>query len=506
VKTVKSRGRARLRASSSPSGNDRQRISVAGMLPVNRDTAIFYKKVDNPPMYAGETFKALFKERGIAVKGKVRLGAVPVDAVKLYVHKSPALAEIVRELNKVSNNFVAEMLLKTVGAEVKGTPGTWPKGIAATEEYLSELGILKGSYVMKNGSGLNDTNRFSAAQITTLLQTVAQKSTFYPEYASSLGIAGRDGTIRSRMEGSVAEGRLRGKTGTLENVKSLSGYVTTPSGETLIYAVMVNGLSRRLHGAAMASIDEVGIALASGGGTETMPDSALAAIGPPDVKARVATFASLAKAPNPDNLPFLRSAWRVEQDPILRAVIAEVIYRTDPENGVASLIDSVPADGALFAKLRTIGQELQIPTPMVSSLIDVAAEGNPDALDKLIGLAHQTRDDAETNTLLADGLQEIGRTAPDELVEAIQRAPADVSVEAIALLGQGIASSDDKAGHPFLETLKSMGDAKANGPKAPLAIGLSDKLHRILTDPRPASTTSEPKLTKPDNTAVPGGG
>ena len=94
---------------------------------------------------------------------------------------------------------VAEMLLKTVGAEAKGTPGTWPKGIAATEEYLAELGIMKGSYVMKNGSGLNDTNRFSAAQITSLLQNIAQKSTFYPEYASSLGIAGRDGTIRSRM-------------------------------------------------------------------------------------------------------------------------------------------------------------------------------------------------------------------------------------------------------------------------------------------------------------------
>jgi D-alanyl-D-alanine carboxypeptidase/D-alanyl-D-alanine-endopeptidase (penicillin-binding protein 4) len=433
---------------------------------------------------------------------------VPVDAVRLYVYKSPALAEIVREMDKVSNNFVAEMLLKTVGAEVKGTPGSWAKGISAAEEYLAELGVPKGTFVMKNGSGLNDTNRFTPSQIITLLGAVANKSTFYPEYASSLGIAGRDGTIRSRMEGSVAEGRLRGKTGTLENVAALSGYVTLASGEMLAYSILVNGITKRQHHPAVASIDDLGVAIASGGGPVLASGSALAANNAADLKARVATFASLGKVPNPDNLPFLRSALRSEKDPMLHAVIADTLYRCDPETEVGDLIDSVPTDLTLFARLRAIGQELQIPTPMVSSLIDIGADGNPDALDKLITLAHQLKDDTETNALLADGFEEIGRTAPDELLEAIHRASPEVSGEAVGLLGQGIAASDEKATHPFFENLKTLAEGKSTDKLTPTALSVSDRLHKILSEPKQAATTTEPKISPASatGTALPGGG
>ena len=95
---------------------------------------------------------------------------MPPEAQLLHVAESDPLAEIVRRLNKSSNNFVAEQILKVLGAEVQGPPGTWAKGIAAGEEALAELGLARGSYVWMNGSGLNDTNRFSARQIVQILQ------------------------------------------------------------------------------------------------------------------------------------------------------------------------------------------------------------------------------------------------------------------------------------------------------------------------------------------------
>ena len=90
------------------------------------------------------------------------------------------------------------------------------------EDFLEkDVGLARGSYVMKNGSGLNDTNRFSAAQTNRLLMTMIEKFPTMPEYLSALGIAGKDGTLKYRFEGSDAVGRLRAKTGTLENVSAL---------------------------------------------------------------------------------------------------------------------------------------------------------------------------------------------------------------------------------------------------------------------------------------------
>lgn len=511
VLTVPRRSRRRVEPSSYPQG-DKQRIVVGGRLPAGRETLIFYKKIDNPPMYAGETFKTIFKERGIPVKGKVKLGTMPEDTVSLYTSYSPALAEIVRELNKVSNNFVAEQLLKATGAEMRGPPGTWAKGVSAVEEYLAEIGIPKGSFVMKNGSGLNDTNRFSPAQITRLLSAVELQSGFFPEFSSSLGIAGRDGTIRSRMEGSPAAGRLRGKTGTLENVTALSGYVRTASGHNYAYSILVNDFETR-HGPAVSGVDALATAIASGGVAE--PEEPAAAVADAfattsELRARVATFANLGKVADKRNLPFLRSALRTERDPVLRAVVADAIYRSDPEFGVPGLLENVPAAPETFAKLRALGQDLSLPTPLVSSLIDVAAEGNADALDKLLGLASQSQDDETNATVLADGLQEIGRTAPDELFAALKRATDEIAEGSLSLLERGIAGSEERVGHPFLARLKTpVGAAVAQ----PAAMAMLERITKAMVEaakpPAPALDVQpliESVSGEPGEPAQPGGG
>ncbi|HZH03984.1 MAG TPA: D-alanyl-D-alanine carboxypeptidase/D-alanyl-D-alanine-endopeptidase, partial [Myxococcaceae bacterium] len=207
----------------SDAAGDKQQIAARGVVPAGTVGQWAWKKIDNPPMYFGHTLKMLLEERGVKVRGKVKLGVAPANARLLHVARSETLDLILKRLNKNSSNFVAEQLLKTLGAEVRGAPGNFAKGIDVVEEVLEkEIGIPRGGYVMRNGSGLNDTNRFTVAQLNRLLKAMYDRFPLAPEYLSSLGIAGKDGTLRFRFEGSEAVGRLRAKTGTLQGVTALS--------------------------------------------------------------------------------------------------------------------------------------------------------------------------------------------------------------------------------------------------------------------------------------------
>lgn len=478
VVTVSSRSRGRLIPASVADG-DRQRIVVSGRWPDGRDVASFYRKIDNPPMYAGETFKALLRQRGVAVTGRVSVGVTPENAVSVYTAWSPPLMDIVRDLNKYSNNFIAEQILKSLGAEVYGVPGSWQKGVAATAEYLEEIGIPRGSYVMKNGSGLNDTNRFSPAQMTRLLSAVAVKAPFFPEFASSLGVAGRDGTIRLRFDGTPAAGRLRGKTGTLENVSALSGYVRTVAGEMLAYSVLVNDFPGR-HRPVIAAIDQIAATIAGGGWPLPQDPPAMLAGSSPvpesEVRARVATYAHLARLGDPRNLSFLRTALRTERDPVLRAVVADAIYRCEPESGLGILLENVPTDVSDLNRLQGYVRDLPDVVPLLSSLLDIAADGHAEALDKLLFIAAHAPEDETAQAMLAEGLQEVGRTAPDELLAALERAPEPLSDGAMAMLELGISRSEERADHPFMERLKETAPAEP----MPVAIRVHERIVSAL--------------------------
>src|SRR5205823_1193908 len=180
------------------------------------------------------------------IKGRVRLATVPTTAKLLHVAQSETFDVVLKKMNKHSSNFIAEQLIKTLGAEVKGAPGSTLTGIEVVEDFLEkDVGLPRGSYVMKNGSGLNDTNRFSAGQLARVLRVMYEKFPLAPEYMSSIGIAGKDGTLKYRFEGSDAVGRLRAKTGTLENVSALSGYVQAVGGERFVVSFMVNDFAGR---------------------------------------------------------------------------------------------------------------------------------------------------------------------------------------------------------------------------------------------------------------------
>jgi serine-type D-Ala-D-Ala carboxypeptidase/endopeptidase (penicillin-binding protein 4) len=457
------------------------------------------KKIDNPPMYFGQTLKSLLVQRGVKVRGKVKLGPVPAQAKLLYVAQSESLDLILKKLNKISSNFIAEQLIKALAAEIHGPPGTTAGGIEVVEEFLArEVRIPRGSYVMKNGSGLNDTNRFSAAQINRLLAFMHRQYPTAPEYLSSLGIAGMDGTLRYRFEGSDAVGRLRAKTGTLENVSALSGYVAAVGGEHFAFSMMVNDYPGRA-GPVIKSLDAIGAAVAATGSREG-PSRAVAAMFTDDsrpgsleeVRARVQTYLALARQADRRNIPFLRTVWRSEKDPAVRAVVAESLYRSDPQDdfGARTLLESFSARPEVYGRLRQVAKELGVEVPGFSSVVDLGAEGNLDALVRLVELCHAAQGDAAAESDLAEALSEVSSTASAELIAALRSAPLADLEAATALLARGLALAADP-NHAFWSGLKrSMG--AADGEFAAFARKLEAALSERMADEktRPASSRS----------------
>ncbi len=452
TRTVAPRAVRRIVPSSTPAGA-RQRIVVDGRLPLGGRPVAVWRKIDDPRAYFGQTLKRLLELRGVKV-GRIRAGVAPQDAKLVHVAESESLGEIVRRLNKTSNNFVAEQLLKTLGAELRGAPGTWASGIDAAEEFLAEAGIPRGSYVMKNGSGLNDANRFSPRQTVTLLRAMWRRFPLAPEFLASLPVAGRDGTIRWRMDGTEAAGRLRAKTGTLENVTSLSGYVETATQEKLAFAIFVNDFAGRASRAARV-VDALAAALAAQGGGAKRMGEAVALLEPApagangpslqEQRATIETWQRLAAAGDRRNVALLRTALRAERDPAIRLAIAECIYQSDPEGDSAqrALLDAVASSGAALPRLAALASDPSAPFPVLPALATLAADGEGEAMARLLELAPALSGDARLTDAIGDVLAGLAQSAPRELVDALRATHGDVTEAATTALVGGILRSDD---------------------------------------------------------------
>jgi serine-type D-Ala-D-Ala carboxypeptidase/endopeptidase (penicillin-binding protein 4) len=455
--------RARRVSVSSELDGEKQKVVVRGTVPPSGESVV-YRRIDAPPFYFGQTLKSLLEQRGVHVRGKVRLGTVPERTKLLYVAQSDTFDLVLKRMNKTSNNFTAETLMKVLGAEAKGVPGTTAKGVLATEEFLEhDVGLPRGSYVLKNGSGINDTNRFSPAQLARLLETMAERFPVAAEYLSSVPIGGKDGTLKWRFEGSDVAGRLRAKTGTLENVCALSGLVQTAGGETLAFSILVNDFSGRTA-PVVQTIDAVGTALLASG-TPAGPGAAVAALtAPPSVaspadeaRARLKTYLQLGSQADRRNIAFLRTAWRNEKDPALRAAVADSIYQSNPQDyiGTRALLDSFSASDDVYLRLRLLSRALGVETPGVSSLVTLAAEGNSEALARLVELGRAAGSDEHAKSDLAVAFSEVARTAPEELVHALQvAAPLDREA-ALVLLAKGLEREADPD-HPFWPAVRQL--------------------------------------------------
>ena len=188
----------------------------------------------------GHLLKTALIEKGIDVAGEVVSGTVPSDARAVTKHLSPPLADILKLMNKPSDNWIAELLFKTMGAEVIGEPGTWKKGRQAVTEFLSEIMGEPPVHRLVDGSGLSRYNLLNAELLTNLLVYIYQNFELMPEYLAALPIAGVDGTLRNRMQGMYAERVLRAKTGTLSGVSALAGYTVTADDEVFAFGILIS--------------------------------------------------------------------------------------------------------------------------------------------------------------------------------------------------------------------------------------------------------------------------
>ncbi len=174
--------------------------------------------------YTYRLFTALWRAVGGTLDRGYRIAKTPESAQPLLVRSSDPLADIITGINKFSNNVMSRQLLLTLGAERYQAPGTVEAGIRAIKEWLSANEITLPALVMENGSGLSRKSRLSAVGLSTLLQR-GWDGTYRPEFVSSLPLAAIDGTMRTRLHDDPLRGRARIKTGLIDGVRSMAGYV-----------------------------------------------------------------------------------------------------------------------------------------------------------------------------------------------------------------------------------------------------------------------------------------
>ncbi len=223
-------------------------ITVSGKFKKGTDTLVTYSTVRNPTQFTILAFKNELEKRGIRVNGY----AIDVDEYDrildydkmtlLFTSYSNDLSEIIKVINKNSQNFFAEQLLKTIGLEIKGY-GSADNGIAALKELFVEIGLNPDNIYMVDGSGLSSQNMVTPRQIVELLKYMYNKKDIFPYFYNSLPIAGVDGTLGQRMKGASTEGKVRAKTGFISHVRSLSGYALTGDNEPVAFTMIANNFN-----------------------------------------------------------------------------------------------------------------------------------------------------------------------------------------------------------------------------------------------------------------------
>lgn len=200
--------------------------------------------------YIERLFRQKWKELGGKFSGKAVEGTAPPGSILLAEHTSRMLPELVRDTNKPSDNALARTLFLSLGSlQQDPAAGSFPippsgestfaRADAAVREWMRGQRIDDTGLVMENGSGLSRTERVTPQQMAYLLQA-GLRSNWAPEFQASMPIAGIDGTLRRRLQGTPAEGRARLKTGTLRNVVALAGYVPDASGVQNVFVAMLN--------------------------------------------------------------------------------------------------------------------------------------------------------------------------------------------------------------------------------------------------------------------------
>jgi D-alanyl-D-alanine carboxypeptidase/D-alanyl-D-alanine-endopeptidase (penicillin-binding protein 4) len=215
------------------------RLILTGTFPAACGEKQRHVAVLDHPQYVAGVFRQLWGELGGQFSGGVREGAVPAEAHLLARGESPPLAEVVREVNKFSNNVMARQLYLTLGAEKVAQPARLADAEAAVRNWLAQKSLPMAELSIENGAGLSRSDRISAESLGRLL-LAAYASPVMPEFIASLPLAGMDGTMKKRLNGNAVAGQAHVKTGYLEGARALAGYVLDRRGKRAIVVFIAN--------------------------------------------------------------------------------------------------------------------------------------------------------------------------------------------------------------------------------------------------------------------------
>jgi len=191
----------------------------------------------DPAIFAANRLFTKLKENNIEVGGNSQKGKTPDKSI-LISQKSIFLNELIALINKHSDNFLAECLFKTLGAEATGEQGNSFYSQQAIQKFVKDNNIYFYGTEIVDGSGISRSDKVTPLSINGVLEKMYFDLNHFDAFYNSLSIAGVDGTLRGRMSGTFAENNFRGKTGTLNGVSGLAGYFTAPDGEDYIVTIM----------------------------------------------------------------------------------------------------------------------------------------------------------------------------------------------------------------------------------------------------------------------------
>jgi D-alanyl-D-alanine carboxypeptidase/D-alanyl-D-alanine-endopeptidase (penicillin-binding protein 4) len=237
-------------------------IRLSGAIAAGAPPQTLSVAVEDPARYAATVFAEVLAAKGIVASGGVdtMLQPLPPGTRVLAAHDSEPMAEIVKVVNKVSQNLHTEMLLRLLGAKTAGE-GTVETGRAAVDEFLRRLGVVPESWALQDASGLSRSDLVTPHGMAGLLAGM-ERHRYAAAFRDSLPIAGVDGTLATRMEQPPARGNVVAKTGSIRHVNALGGYVTGRSGERFAFYAAVNHHTGPAS-ESVAALDAIASALAA---------------------------------------------------------------------------------------------------------------------------------------------------------------------------------------------------------------------------------------------------
>jgi D-alanyl-D-alanine carboxypeptidase/D-alanyl-D-alanine-endopeptidase (penicillin-binding protein 4) len=219
------------------------RVVASGVVASRRTWSGDVTVVD-PPLYLASAFTKVLREEGIDVRGvpevRTQAPATGKSLPVLFVHETPILP-VMAVCNKRSQSFIAEQILKTLGAERRGS-GSWEGGRAEVGEFVRSLGLDPSRFRIADGSGRSRENRSSAGAYLDFLQALATRWRYFPQFEPTLAVTGSmDGSLRNRMLGPDTRGKVFAKTGNVSGVVTLAGYLEARSGQRYAFVLLANG-------------------------------------------------------------------------------------------------------------------------------------------------------------------------------------------------------------------------------------------------------------------------